>query len=170
MRRSAHSISVVPLIGATTAQLTDIRRAMDLAVEGQFAFPQMFALRVIPADSGVRSLNILGALNNWSALPVGTPKVLILRTASEGSEPGEFALFDGGGASCAHVSEHFCPLDRTLHVAVAIKTIRDRTSRSALLYVAGAGNKTCGTTQYQLAGPGYPGPDQRQGYGTAGDL
>ena len=87
------SISVVPLIGATTGQLTDIRRAMDLAVEGQFASPQLLALRVIPADSGVRRLSILGALNNWTALPVGTPKVLILRTASEGAEPGEFRFY-----------------------------------------------------------------------------
>jgi len=87
------SITVVPLIGATTSQLTDIRRAMDLAAEGQFAFPQLLGLRVIPADSGVRRLNLLGALNNWSALPVGTPKVLILRTASEGSEPGEFRFY-----------------------------------------------------------------------------
>jgi hypothetical protein len=83
----------VPLIGATTSQVTDIRRAMDLAVEGQFAFPQLLGLRIVPADSGIRRLNILGALNNWSALPVGTPKTLILRTVSEGAEPGEFRFY-----------------------------------------------------------------------------
>ncbi|MBC8086460.1 MAG: hypothetical protein H7Z40_04285 [Phycisphaerae bacterium] len=87
------TISVVPLIGATTSQLTDIRRSMDLAVEGLFAFPRVLALRVIPADSGVRRLNVLGALNNWSSLPAGTPKSLILRTANEGSEPGEFRFY-----------------------------------------------------------------------------
>lgn len=87
------SITVVPLIGATTVELTDIRRAMDLAVEGQFTFPQLTALRVIPSDTGVRRLNVLGALNNWTALPVGTPKVLILRTTSEGSEPAEFRFY-----------------------------------------------------------------------------
>lgn len=89
----ADSIFIVPMIGATTTEVSDIRRSMDLAVEGSFAVPSLNALRVVPNDSGVRSLNILGALNNWTALPLGTPRVLILRTANEGAEPGEFRFY-----------------------------------------------------------------------------
>lgn len=87
------TIGVVPLIGVSSNLVTDIRRAMELAAPGFFASPDLDSLLVIPSDSGVKTLNVLGVFRNWASLPITVPRVLVLRSSHEGSEPAEARFY-----------------------------------------------------------------------------
>ncbi|MEP6832633.1 MAG: hypothetical protein ABJB74_04525 [Gemmatimonas sp.] len=87
------TIAVVPLIGVSSTLVTDIRRIMELAAPGLFAAPALDSLLVVPSDSGTKSLNLLGVIRNWSALPTTVTRALILRSSHEGSEPAEARFY-----------------------------------------------------------------------------
>ena len=87
------TIAVVPLIGVSSTLVTDIRRAMELAAPGLFSSPRLDSLLVFPSDSGAKSLNVLGVIRNWTALPTTVYRALIFRSSHEGSEPAEAHFF-----------------------------------------------------------------------------
>ncbi|MEO7363532.1 MAG: hypothetical protein ABI120_24590 [Gemmatimonadaceae bacterium] len=87
------TIGVVPLIGISSALVTDIRRAMELAAPGFFTTPSLDSLLIIPSDSGVKTLNVLGVFRNWASLPISVPRVLVLRSSNEGAQPAEARFF-----------------------------------------------------------------------------
>jgi len=87
------TIAVIPLIGVSSTLVTDIRRAMELAAPGLFTSPVLDSLLVFPSDSGAKTLNVLGVVRNWAALPTNVYRALILRSSHEGSEPAEARFF-----------------------------------------------------------------------------
>ena len=87
------TIAVVPLIGVSSVLVTDIRRAMELAAPGLFTSPTLDSLLVFPSDSGPKTLNVLGVVRNWAALPATVYRALVLRSSHEGSEPAEARFY-----------------------------------------------------------------------------
>lgn len=87
------TIAVVPLIGVSSSLVTDLRRAMELAAPGLFTNPPLDSLLLVPSDSGVRSVDVLGVVRTWAALPANVYRALVLRSSHEGSEPGEARFY-----------------------------------------------------------------------------
>ncbi len=84
------SLAIVPEISLATTDVTDITRSA-LLLAG-FAFD---TLRVAPADSGARVLEVASAVRQWASANAGTipqQKVLVLRSTREGTSPFEFHL------------------------------------------------------------------------------
>ena len=88
LRERADTVVVLPLIGVGgSAVIEDPVRAGQLAVRALstdlFAVP---ALRVSPADSGVRTIDIAGLLRRWRRQPVADPRYIGLTSASEAAQ------------------------------------------------------------------------------------
>ena len=58
-----------------------------------FTSPPLDSLLVFPSDSGAKTLNVLGVIRNWTALPASVYRALIFRSSHEGSEPAEARFF-----------------------------------------------------------------------------
>lgn len=85
-------VTIVPLVPTSTDLVTDLRRVLDLAAEGGFA--GVDTTRLIPGDSGTRSINVLSLARNWRALPVNVPRAIAFRIGLEGAQPAELRFFN----------------------------------------------------------------------------
>ncbi|MEP6765893.1 MAG: hypothetical protein ABJB66_16380 [Gemmatimonadaceae bacterium] len=89
------SIAVVPLISTSTTLVPDIRRAIDLAAEG--VFNGLDSLRLVPADSVARKLNVLALVRSWAILPNNIFRAIVLRSSNEGAEVAEARFYSSEG-------------------------------------------------------------------------
>jgi hypothetical protein len=85
------TVSVFPMVPTATAEVTDLRRALDLSAEGVL-------LRVedtpfVPNDSGPKSINVLSLARSWRSLSPAVPRALALRIGLEGAQPAELRFF-----------------------------------------------------------------------------
>ncbi|GAB1341548.1 hypothetical protein [Gemmatimonas sp.] len=85
------TVAVYPLVPAATAEVTDLRRAIDLAAEGTLL--SVDTARFVPSDSGQKALNVLSLTRSWRAQPTTVPRALALRIALEGAQPAELRFF-----------------------------------------------------------------------------
>lgn len=82
------SVTLVPLVPSTTALVTDLRRVLELSAEGVLAGLET-ALRVVPRDSGERTVNLLALTRTWRNLPLDVPRAVAFRIDGEGAQPAE---------------------------------------------------------------------------------
>ncbi|MFO0074111.1 MAG: hypothetical protein ACK55A_18775 [Gemmatimonas sp.] len=85
------SVAVFPLVPTATADVSDLRRILDLTAEGTLL--GVDTTRFVPGDSGVRSLNVLGLARSWRLQAPTVPRGLALRIALEGAQPAELRFF-----------------------------------------------------------------------------
>jgi hypothetical protein len=88
---SRDTVTIVPLVPTTTTTVTDLRRILDLAAEGIFA--SIDSAKLVPSDSGLRTLNVLALVRTWPSLPANVPRALAFRIGNEGSAPAELRFF-----------------------------------------------------------------------------
>ena len=87
-RERADTVVVLPLIGiGNTTVIGDPVRAAQLA-RRTIGLDQLFvpALRVSPADSGTRTINLAGLLRRWRFQAEGEPRYIVLSAESEGAQ------------------------------------------------------------------------------------
>ncbi len=90
------TVAIVPLVPTTTSVISDLRRILDLAADGTFASLSETAL--VPADSGLRALNVLSLVRTWPTLPANVPRALAFRINFEGANPAELLFFSSKAA------------------------------------------------------------------------
>lgn len=86
------SVTIVPIVPTTTDVVSDLRRVLDLAAEGVFA--GVDTARLVPSDSGTRTLNVLALARNWRTLPGNVPRAIAFRIGLEGGQPAELRFFN----------------------------------------------------------------------------
>jgi hypothetical protein len=87
----ADTVAILPIIPTGTALVTDLRRLLDLSADGVFA--SVDSTRLVPRDSGQRSINVLTLARSWPALPKGVARSLAFRISGEGGQPAELRFF-----------------------------------------------------------------------------
>lgn len=91
--RGAHgdTVVVVPAFVEATPRVTDIVRVTGLVT---IPSPAVDSFVVTPVDSGVRTLEVVRAVNIWRAGgATGVQRALVLRVNFEGSTPGEVLFY-----------------------------------------------------------------------------
>jgi hypothetical protein len=88
---NADTVAILPIIPTGTAIVTDLRRMLDLSADGVFA--AVDSTRLVPRDSGLRSINVLTLARSWPALPTGVARSLAFRISGEGAQPAELRFF-----------------------------------------------------------------------------
>lgn len=91
------SVTIVPIVPTTTDVVSDLRRVLDLAAEGVFA--GVDTARLVPSDSGTRTLNVLALARNWRTLPTNVPRAIAFRIGLEGGQPAELRFFNSKAAA-----------------------------------------------------------------------
>lgn len=93
----ADTVTLLTHLVVANNTVTDLRRAVTL-LSGANLFTN--TLRALPGDSAVLSLEMIGLLRQWSALPSRDiiPTAIVLRTNSEGASPLALRFF-GSDAS-----------------------------------------------------------------------
>jgi hypothetical protein len=91
------TVAVLPIVPATTSAVSDLRRILDLAAEGRFA--GVDSTRLVPSDSGARTINVLALARNWRNLPTNVPRALAFRISQEGAQPAELRFFNSKAAA-----------------------------------------------------------------------
>jgi hypothetical protein len=97
--RATDSVFVEALIPTSSDVVTDIRRILDFSVTT--AFVGIDSTRFKPAESGVKSVNVLGIVRNWRLLPTNVPRAIGLRVALEGAEANDVRFYSIEGAPSA---------------------------------------------------------------------
>jgi len=85
------TVSMLPLVPTSTASITDIRRILDLSADGLFA--SIDSVRLVPSDSGLRTVNVLTLARSWASLPAEVPRAIAFRISLEGGQPAELRFF-----------------------------------------------------------------------------
>jgi hypothetical protein len=88
--RDSIFIYPVPVLAGPT--ITNIASALQfIGVNGQFGLD---SISMAPADSGVRSFEIVGLVRTWKNQPTTvSPRTVAIRSGGEGSIPAEFNFF-----------------------------------------------------------------------------
>ena len=107
----ADSVALVPMVPTTTDLVTDVRRILELSAEGLFA--ALDSTRLVPRDSGVRVLNVLGLVRSWSGLPSNQPRALAFRISGEGGQPAELRFHSREAAASLRPRLRITYLPRT---------------------------------------------------------
>ncbi|MCU0647625.1 MAG: hypothetical protein MUF00_06500 [Gemmatimonadaceae bacterium] len=80
-------VTLVGYIGSATTAVTDLARAAALASVGQDQQTGVLlidTLRVLPADSGVRTISVVSVVRAWASLDSTVTRAIIFGTNSEG--------------------------------------------------------------------------------------
>jgi hypothetical protein len=85
------TVALLPILPTATLDVSDLRRVLDLAADGLFA--SVDSTRLVPRDSGLRTINVLTLARSWPALPAGVPRTLAFRISGEGAQPAELRFF-----------------------------------------------------------------------------
>lgn len=91
------TVVVYPLVPSAIAEVTDLRRAIDLAADGKLI--RMDTTLLVPRDSGQRVINVLALTRSWKTQPRSVPRALALRIGFEGSQPSELRFFSSEAAA-----------------------------------------------------------------------
>jgi hypothetical protein len=94
---TADSVTLVPMVPSTTTLVTDLRRVLELSAEGVLAGLET-GLRVVPRDSGERTVNLLALTRTWRNLPPNVARAVAFRIDGEGSQPAEVRFHSIEGA------------------------------------------------------------------------
>lgn len=86
------TVAIYPLVPTAIAEVSDLRRAIDLAAEG--ALLRLDSTRFVPSDSGQRAINILPLARSWRTLSPDVPRAIALRIGLEGGQPAELRFFN----------------------------------------------------------------------------
>lgn len=86
------TVAILPMVPTSTNTVTDLRRILDLAADGSLA--GVDSARLVPSDSGQRTLNVLTLARNWRNLPSNVPRALAFRIGIEGGQPAELRFFN----------------------------------------------------------------------------
>ena len=86
------SLTLLPEVVVAGESITDLSRAVLLTAPGDVLLG-IDTLRVAAADSGQRSISVVGLVRLWSAQPTGSTRALVLRPSMEGAQPGEIRFF-----------------------------------------------------------------------------
>ena len=93
---ASDSVRVVPLVPASSDAVTDVRRILELSVEGTFASLSPTAL--VPSDSGQKAINVLNLVRSWGALPSNVPRAVAFRIEFEGAQASQLLFFSSEAA------------------------------------------------------------------------
>jgi hypothetical protein len=85
------TVAVYPLVPNATSEVSDLRRAIDLAAEGRLI--GMDTTLLVPSDSGQKVFNVLTLARSWRTLAKSVPRALALRIGFEGAQPAELRFF-----------------------------------------------------------------------------
>ena len=90
------SIYVYPLAVLASPAVTDVATLLEfLGTNGQFG---MDSLKLVPADSGARSFEIVGLVRTWRGQATTVvPRSIALRSGAEGQLPGQIDFFSTKG-------------------------------------------------------------------------
>ena len=88
---ASDSVAVFPMVPTTSADVSDLRRIVDLAAEGTLL--GLEPTRFVPSDSGLKVLNVLPLARAWKSLATTVPRSLVLRVDLEGAQPAELRFF-----------------------------------------------------------------------------
>jgi hypothetical protein len=78
-------ITLRPYVGVAAAVVTDLFRAAALAsLADGILTPPVDTLRVAPADTGLRTLSVVGVVRSWALLDRTLPRVLVFGLEQEG--------------------------------------------------------------------------------------
>jgi hypothetical protein len=101
MRGSANatdSLGIYPFAITAGTVVTDIPRLMRLVTVSTLAATD--SLRVVPADSGARRLELVGLVRVWKNTKAEqTQRALLLVAGAEGSNPAMASFFASGASS-----------------------------------------------------------------------
>lgn len=94
------SVFVFPVAILAGPAITDVRTALGfIGSNGQFG---MDSVALAPADSGLRSFEIVGLVRTWKGQPTTvSPRTIALRSGAEGSLPAEINFFSTKSANPA---------------------------------------------------------------------
>lgn len=87
----ADTVSLIPLVPTASDVVTDIRRVLELSAEGEFA--ALGSTRLVPRDSGLRTINMLTLVRSWAGQPETQPRAVAFRIEGEGGQPAELRFF-----------------------------------------------------------------------------
>jgi hypothetical protein len=90
------SVAIVALVPTTTSAVVDMRRILDLSADGIFA--SIDTTRLVPRDSGLKTINVLTLARTWGSLPTNVPRALAFRINREGAQPSELRFFSSKAA------------------------------------------------------------------------
>jgi len=85
------TVAVYPLVPNATSDVSDLRRAIDLAAEGRLV--GVDTALMVPSDSGQKVINVLALARSWRTLTKTVPRALALRIGFEGAQPAELRFF-----------------------------------------------------------------------------
>jgi len=85
------TVAVYPLVPNATSDVSDLRRAIDLAAEGRLV--GVDTALMVPSDSGQKVVNVLALARSWRTLTKTVPRALALRIGFEGAQPAELRFF-----------------------------------------------------------------------------
>ncbi len=85
------TVAMLPMVPTSTATINDIRRILDLSADGVFA--SIDSVRLVPSDSGLRTINVLTLARSWASLPPDVPRAIAFRISLEGGQPAELRFF-----------------------------------------------------------------------------
>jgi hypothetical protein len=93
-------VFVFPVAILAGPAITDVRTALGfIGSNGQFG---MDSVALAPADSGLRSFEIVGLVRTWKGQPTTvSPRTIALRSGAEGSLPAEINFFSTKSANPA---------------------------------------------------------------------
>ncbi len=95
--RATDTAFVEALVPAAGPVVTDLRRSLDLATRGYFF--GLDSTRVLPAQAGQTSINILGVVRAWRFLPDGVPRAIGLSFFGEGYDALDIRFLSSEGAT-----------------------------------------------------------------------
>ena len=95
--RSTDSVFIEPLIPSSSNVVTDIRRLLDLAAAASFY--GLDSTRFLAADSGEKSINVIGIIRSWRFLSKTVPRAVGLRLVGEGQQATDVRFLSMEGAT-----------------------------------------------------------------------
>jgi hypothetical protein len=87
----ADTVALVPDVVVASEAVTDLQRIVALTSSGQLF--GVDSVRIVPTDSGLREVSLVGVVRSWRALPTGTQRAVVLRSALEGAQASDLRFY-----------------------------------------------------------------------------
>ena len=85
------TVALVPDVVVASDAVTDVRRAVALTSSGRLF--GVDSVRIVPTDSGLRELSLVGVVRSWRSLPTGTQRAVVLRASLEGAQASDLRFY-----------------------------------------------------------------------------
>lgn len=95
--RTNDTLFVDLLVPTASELVTDLRRVLDLAAIGSLV--DLDSTRLLPAESGLRTINILAIVRGWRVMSANVPRAIGLRVMREGFDPLDVRFVSAEGAT-----------------------------------------------------------------------